>query len=407
MDAATYLDDVVSVPPPASMWPGFEDTFEFTPSASSIQMAEDFDPDGPLLDAISRLRSENERLSASVEIARALGGLSHSTLPDRWATSVQAAIRGFLERARLARARAQTKDLAARRIQRQAGRFRCIVRSRTVAAIRIQRAIRRFQNESVHETKSLLRCRLLRERSEHAAALCLKEQEHAAALTLKEQEHVAALLVKEQEYVAALAEKEQEHAVALGVKEQEHLAAIASREQDHAEALAKKEAALERLIEKHCEQQAAARCERPPLYPIAYAVASGSDDAPGGNEVATLREENAQLRQELTAARMQLAAPAAPLSPRAEDGRAVMERLAETRLREAEELITRLVLEKSELAHQLEEQQDEAKKLADSASQHRVDKEAAEDLASSLLAQQLDAQEKHGAGCSSWQAKGE
>lgn len=430
VDAGASYEDDDCVPPPSSLWPGFDDAldFEMTPSASSIALAEDCDPEGPLLDALSRLQEErkrNERLSASVEIARALGGLSHSGRPGEWATRVQASVRGFLVRVRVAQRRAQTRDAAARRLQAQARRLQRALTARAAMATRLQRAVRRYLWLSLPlQTKSELRRRLLRLRAEHDAAL------------------------------------------------------------------AKKEAALERLIEKQVEKHMAARRDRrsapaldappkataggetapspvaspvappasSPIAPPSYGLlCAGTGSCGGGGdaddasdaaarqamreELRSLRMETEALRAQLSHAHRQLAAAAsppppspAPLSPRppsphpphrvptpsggskppaspplppaAPPPSAVpmpfaMERAgahdAAASLAEAEELITRLVLEKSELAHELDDQRRRTNELAELASQHRIDKEAAEELASTLLARSMEAEDGNAA----------
>lgn len=293
VDAADYLSSIDYFSN-TSVWPGFEiDGFEVTPSASLLASSDD-DREGPLLDALSRLQREqlrNERLLISVDVARALGGLSHSGKPDICAAQVQRSFRGH-------RARQLHRHAAARWIQAHARRLTARLIVHVQAVVQLQRAVRSFLSRMRMLTKTQLLRSAMRLRTEHTAALM------------------------------------------------------------------KKDAAIEQLIEAHI----GARHERQVKCRTQDAVASTTPPC--------------LLRPPVPSAGVAAGAAVVPVP-------FAMERDAAALLMDAEVLITRLEVEKADLAIQLHESLEHTRELAELASQLALSKEAAEEEASLMLVQQL------------------
>mmetsp|Transcript_86790 Transcript_86790/g.173250 ORF Transcript_86790/g.173250 Transcript_86790/m.173250 type:complete len:465 (-) Transcript_86790:246-1640(-) len=320
-------------------WPGFaadaDEDFEVTPDTSALlsAIATIDDPEGPLLDALSRLTAEKEanaRLARQVDVMRALGGLSNSGLPAQAAIHMQAAMRRALVRTRnvckLAAHASDPRAVAAIALLQAAARKCKAYRAaqtvhRVTSAACIQRYTRKYLRHLQPTTKSSLRRDVLRLR----VALVAQEASHQAE---------AHQMVKEASPPAVLQVWPGEQA-ALEAQEASHQATLEYLRARHEAAVAKKEAAIERLIEQQVGSHRAQRqnAERDRQAWVDALKAAHSEEIEEASRRAA-REERARCEREreaIVAARERAEATvAAAQAARAEAEAMVVEARAES-----------------------------------------------------------------------------
>ena len=373
----------------------FEDLTSSLSASALLAALNDDTTQDALLDALARLQEErarSDRLERQVELARALAGLPNcGERPAKAATCVSAHWRGCVGRRAVAASRLTRRVAASSLIQARArlvlSRRASSEQQRYAAASRVRDALRGYlaklrNREGGPPTHSALtRCALRGEEE-----LTTLRRAHAAI----EAELRAALAKKDAALDAAADRIVQSSTRAQIIGRWRSMQLSAHLEKEHGD-LAQRHEALQTEHEALQMEHRRLRCEHAEQKAVLAVLAQEvefCDANQGAAPSASYSSSSASTVANAMTAEADTAAAAA----------AAASATATARVHELEALVeeirTSAAVEHASLSAQLDEQRTVARGLEESLSQAAIDKERAEDLASTLLAEKLSKSEE-------------